>query len=60
MLYTFSIGSSTLKVEVYDALQKSIIDNLILANKLYINQLAHRVNVCTRDVYYALSQLRKA
>ena len=60
MVYSFPIGASTLEVEVTDALHLAILDALIIEPKLYINQLAHRVNTSTREVYYALSEMRKA
>lgn len=60
MVYSFPIGSSTLEVEVTSALHLAILDALIMEHKFFINQLAHRVNASTREVYYALSQMRKA
>lgn len=60
MLYSFPIGTSTVQVDVSDGLQQTIIDVILSNGRVYINQLARLVNASQREVYYAVSDLRKA
>jgi hypothetical protein len=64
MLYSFEVWDSTLQVDISDALHQSILDILIIDSsvygKFYINQLAKLTNKSTREIYYAISDLRKA
>lgn len=59
-MYSFPIGSSTLQVEINDSLQKTIVDIILSQGRVYVNQLARLVNASQREVYYAVSDLRKA
>jgi DNA-binding Lrp family transcriptional regulator len=60
MLYSFPIGTSAVQVDVSDGLQQTIIDVILSNGRVYINQLARLVNASQREVYYAVSDLRKA
>lgn len=59
-MYSFPIGTSTIEVEINDGLQKTIVDIILSQGRLYVNQLARLVNASQREVYYAVSDLRKA
>ena len=59
-IYRFPIGTSTLEVDIEWSVHEQIVSTLLVHGKLYINQLARYVNASQREVYYAISDLRKA